>query len=112
MYTVWIVENPRLLVLYIVIVFFLILFIILSLWCVSIQMKEYYRTAKELKEYQQVLQENTGPVPTNENIIGIHDYSRDVGDNNLIRKLEEVQKENVQLRARIEKGITLEGSKL
>jgi len=57
-YTVWFVENPRIAALYIVIIFFLLLFIGLSLWCVSIQMREYRRTAKELKEYQKVLKQN------------------------------------------------------
>jgi hypothetical protein len=71
-------------------------------------MKEYYRTARELKEYQQVLQENTVPVPTNENMIGIQDYTRDGGDDNLIRRVEELQKENKQLRAKVGKDVTKE----
>lgn len=100
-YIAWIAENPRLLALYIIIVFFLFLFIALSLWCVSIQMKEYYRTANELKEYQQVLQENAGPVPTNENMLGTQDVSRDEGNENLLRRLEELQRENLQLKAKV-----------
>eukprot|EP00826_Nyctotherus_ovalis_P063720 TRINITY_DN9346_c0_g3_i1.p1 TRINITY_DN9346_c0_g3~~TRINITY_DN9346_c0_g3_i1.p1 ORF type:complete len:270 (+),score=94.86 TRINITY_DN9346_c0_g3_i1:576-1385(+) len=111
-YTVWIVENPRLLALYIIIGFFLILFITLSLWCVSIQMKEYYRTARELKEYQQVLQENAGPIPTNEHMLGTQDYSRDMGDEQLARRLEELQRENLQLKAKIAKDATTEDVKL
>ena len=58
--TLWIANDARLLCLYVVLIFALVLFITLSLWCVSIQMVEYNRTEKELREYQKMLRDLTG----------------------------------------------------
>lgn len=64
-YVLWFAEHPRLAALYVLVLFLLVVFIALSLWCVSIQMKEYNRTARELNDYQNALRENLGPTETN-----------------------------------------------
>ena len=101
-YTPWFAEHPKLIALYVVLIFFLLVFIGLSLWCVSIQMKAYETTEKELKKYQQMLQENTEGGITEGNLLKTQEESGDTGDKNeeLTRRLTQLEKENAQLKAK------------
>eukprot|EP00829_Urostomides_striatus_P021578 TRINITY_DN9692_c0_g1_i2.p1 TRINITY_DN9692_c0_g1~~TRINITY_DN9692_c0_g1_i2.p1 ORF type:complete len:171 (-),score=71.17 TRINITY_DN9692_c0_g1_i2:10-522(-) len=92
--TLWIADNARLLCLYIVLIFLLVLFITLSLWCVSIQMVEYNSIEKELREYQKMLRDLTGAGTRDVIEGGLTEEQKQEND----RRLADLENENIRLR--------------
>ena len=101
-YTTWFAENPRLIALYVLLIFGLVVFISLSLWCVSIQMKEYNRTARDLKDYQQALKNNFGAVPTKEDLnMKSEEGDPSDGAENVNKRVARLEMENRKLQAEL-----------
>ncbi len=85
-YTVWLVENPRLAALYFLLILTILSFITLSLYCVYLQMQVYQEAEEALKQPLEIQQEAT------------KDKGSDVS---VDQRITELERENQELKAQL-----------